>query len=105
MAHPFVPTVHVQRGPSDLPSLPKGSSQTFLHCAHRTSTVLSCAFREQEGWSGRSPSRHSEAARSASTLLPMIHPSLLVFLFQSSGLAWSFTAQFSSFILSAIFPE
>src|SRR4026209_2554001 len=33
----------------------KGSSQTVLHCAHRTSTVLSCAFCEQEGWSGCAP--------------------------------------------------
>ena len=33
----------------------RGSSQIVLHCAHRTSTVLSCAFCEQEGWSGCSP--------------------------------------------------
>jgi len=25
-----------------------------FYCAHRTSTALSCAFCEQEGWSGRS---------------------------------------------------
>ena len=31
---------------------PRGSSQTVLHCAHRTSTVSPCAFCEQEGWSG-----------------------------------------------------
>ena len=34
---------------------PEGNSQTVLHCAHRTSTVSSCAFCEQEGWSGCSP--------------------------------------------------
>ena len=33
----------------------QGSSQTVLHCAHRTSTVLSCAFCEHKGWSGCSP--------------------------------------------------
>ena len=33
-------------------TIPLGSSQTVLHCARRTSTALSCAFREQEGWSG-----------------------------------------------------
>jgi len=27
----------------------RGSSQTVLHCAHRTSTISSCAFCEQEG--------------------------------------------------------
>ena len=32
----------------------KGSSRTVFHCAHRTSTVLSCAFCEQEGWFGYS---------------------------------------------------
>jgi hypothetical protein len=31
-----------------------GSRRTVLHCAHRTSTVSSCAFCEQEGWSGDS---------------------------------------------------
>ena len=34
---------------------PEGNSQTVLHCAHWTSTVSSCAFCEQEGWSGCSP--------------------------------------------------
>jgi hypothetical protein len=34
----------------------QGSSQTVLHCAHRTSTVSSCAFCEHKGWSGCSPS-------------------------------------------------
>ncbi len=34
----------------------QGSSQTVLHCAHRTSTVLSCAFCEHKGLSGCSPS-------------------------------------------------
>jgi hypothetical protein len=34
------------------PLLPQGSSQTVLPCAHWTSTVLLCAFCEQEGWSG-----------------------------------------------------
>ena len=38
----------------------KGSCQTVLHCAHRTSTVSSCAFCEQEGWSGSSPSPLTE---------------------------------------------
>ena len=33
----------------------EGNSQTVLHCAHRTSTVSSCAFCEQEGWSDCSP--------------------------------------------------
>jgi hypothetical protein len=27
----------------------KGSGQIVVHCARRTSTFLSCAFREQEG--------------------------------------------------------
>ena len=36
--------------------LAQGSCQTVLHCARRTSTFLSCAFREQKGWSGGSPS-------------------------------------------------
>ena len=34
---------------------PKGSRRTVLHGARRTSTFLSCAFCEQEGWSGGSP--------------------------------------------------
>src|SRR6267143_1618130 len=34
----------------------QGGGQTVLHCAHRTSTVLSCAFCEHKGWSGCSPS-------------------------------------------------
>ena len=38
----------------------KGSCQTILHCAHGTSTVSSCAFCEQEGWSGSSPSPLTE---------------------------------------------
>jgi hypothetical protein len=33
----------------------RGVAEAALHCAHRTSTVSSCAFREQEGWSGGSP--------------------------------------------------
>ena len=33
---------------------PQRSRQTGLQCAHRTSTVSSCAFCEQEGWSGDS---------------------------------------------------
>ena len=37
------------------PPCPKRSRQTVLHCAHRTSTASSCAFCEQEGWSGGSP--------------------------------------------------
>src|SRR5438132_13058896 len=37
------------------PLCPKGNSQTALHCAHRTNTVSSCGFCEQEGWSGCSP--------------------------------------------------
>jgi hypothetical protein len=48
------------------PLCPKGSSQTFLPCAHRTSTFLSYAFCEQEGWSGGSPFP-SQGARSGST--------------------------------------
>jgi hypothetical protein len=39
---------------SSVPYLPKRSRQTGLQCAHRTSTVSSCAFCEQEGWSGGS---------------------------------------------------
>ena len=35
-------------------TLTQGSGQIILYCAHRTSTVSSCAFCEQEGWSGRS---------------------------------------------------
>src|SRR5512147_1746836 len=34
----------------------QGSSQTVLHRAHRTSTVVSCTFCEHKGWSGCSPS-------------------------------------------------
>ena len=40
-----------------LPSI--GSGRTVLHCAHRTSTALPCAFCEQEGWSGCSLFDHS----------------------------------------------
>ncbi len=35
--------------------LAHGSRRTILHCAHRTSTVLSCAFCEQKGWPDCSP--------------------------------------------------
>ncbi len=53
----------------------QGSSQTVLHCVHRTSTVLSCAFCEHKGWSGCSPFCSSEAARCASTgIVPAIPP-------------------------------
>jgi hypothetical protein len=34
---------------------PQGSRQTVHHCAHRTSTVSSCAFCEHNGWSDDSP--------------------------------------------------
>ena len=37
-----------------------GSGPTALHCAHRTSTASSCAFCEQEGWSGGSLSHPSK---------------------------------------------
>jgi hypothetical protein len=30
----------------------RGVAKAALYCAHRTSTFLLCAFREQEGWSG-----------------------------------------------------
>ena len=60
------------------PLRPQGSSQTVLHCAHRTSTVLSCAFCEHKGWSGCSPFCSSEAARCASTgIVPAIPPHFL----------------------------
>src|SRR3989441_6338863 len=55
----------------------KGVAKAALYCAHRTSTVSSCAFCEQEGHLA-APPHPSEAARCASTLLPMILPSLLV---------------------------
>jgi hypothetical protein len=41
----------------------RGVAEAALHCAHRTSTFLSCAFCEQERWPGCSPPRPSEAAR------------------------------------------
>src|SRR5262245_4317555 len=46
---------------------PQGSRQAVLHCAHRTSTVSSCAFCEHKGWSGDSPSSPSEASGCTST--------------------------------------
>jgi len=55
--------LHEHRRPSSLPSHApsklacfslSGSSQAVLHCAHRMSTVSSCAFCEQEEWSGYS---------------------------------------------------
>ena len=49
------------------PTCPMGSSRTILHCAHRTSTVSSCAFCEQEGWSGCSP---LSSIRTTSSPLP-----------------------------------
>src|SRR5207302_8404979 len=64
--HPPYPPIASQSISRDVP-LPRarafrfsplrhqGNGQTVLHCAHRTSTVLSCAFCEQEGWSGCSP--------------------------------------------------
>jgi hypothetical protein len=56
-------TARVERGPSNsLPSL-KRSGQAALYCAHRTSTVSSCAFCEQEGHLA-TPSLPSELARS-----------------------------------------
>ena len=58
------------RGFSDFPLFAfRGTSQTVLSRAPRTSTFLSCAFREQEGWSGCCPSCSSETAHCASTLL------------------------------------
>ena len=35
-------------------TFPQGSRRTVFHCAHRTSTVSSCAFCEQERWFGGS---------------------------------------------------
>ena len=49
------------------PCCPMGNSRTILHCAHRTSTVSSCAFCEQEGWSGCSP---LSSIRTTSSPLP-----------------------------------
>jgi hypothetical protein len=48
----------------------QGGGQTILHCAHRTSTVLSCAFCEHKGWSGCSPSvlRRPRVARAQETI-------------------------------------
>ena len=44
------PTARVQRNPSNFPILLlKGVAEAAFHCAHRTSTFLSCAFCEQEG--------------------------------------------------------
>jgi len=51
-AHPLarqgVPSARA-RAFQDSSSLVKGSAKAALHCAHRTSTVSSCAFCEQEG--------------------------------------------------------
>ena len=42
-----------QRDPSSLyVRLLKGAAEAALYCAHRTSTFLSCAFCEQEGYLG-----------------------------------------------------
>ena len=61
--------------PSKLARFPsRGSRRTVLHCAHRTSTVSSCAFCEQEGWSGGSLSHPSETARCTSTGDPLVCP-------------------------------
>jgi hypothetical protein len=73
----------------------KGSGQVALHCAHRTSTFLSCAFCEQEGHLA-APLPTSKLARislqrvawlilncACRTRLQIIHPSLLVL---SSGM-------------------
>jgi hypothetical protein len=43
------PTAHVERALSDSLSLSRGVAEAALYCAHRTSTVSSCAFCEQEG--------------------------------------------------------
>ena len=40
--------------PSLLPISSNGAGPWGLNCAHRTSTVSSCAFCEQEGWSDSS---------------------------------------------------
>ena len=66
--HWHAETCHTpRRGSSDFIHFAlKGSRQTVLYCAHRTSTVSSCAFCEHKGWSGCSL-RPSEASRCAST--------------------------------------
>ena len=56
---------------------PQRSRQTGLQCAHRTSTVSSCAFCEQEGWSGDSfpilPSSLVTSSRGWPGLVPTAH--------------------------------
>ena len=42
-------TARIQRGPSNSLYLLKGVAKVALDCAHRTSTVSSCAFCEQGG--------------------------------------------------------
>ena len=74
--------------------LAQGSRQTVLHCAHRTSTVLSCAFCGQEGWFGGSLSHLSETARCASTgdhqARPLIFlPSSLAYPLSEGHPCWS----------------
>ena len=47
---PSVPGAHDQRGcPFQFFTFFRGSRQSGLHCAHRTSTFRLCAFCEQEG--------------------------------------------------------
>ena len=59
--------LHGRRLP--LPAVPQVGCQSVVHCAHRTSTFLSCAFCEQEGHLAAPP-----------------HPSKLVY-FTSLGMA------------------
>src|SRR2546426_10531200 len=61
-----------------LPLCLKGNGQTILHCVHRTSTVSSCAFCEQEGWSGHSLPilRRPRVARAQKII--RLHPLLLL---------------------------
>ncbi len=66
-------------------NLPRASRQMVLHCAHRTSTVTSCAFCEQEERSAYSlaPFR-GRALREQG--VPSGHPTLLFSLLPDGGL-------------------
>ena len=62
----------------------RGVAKAALYCAHRTSTVSSCAFCEQEGHLA-APSHPSEAARCASK---EDHQAPSLFCSGSKGSAW-----------------
>src|SRR2546425_4386369 len=59
------PLVRVERGPAtSLNPLLRGVAEAALYCAHRTSTVSSCVFCEQEG--------HLAASFSGLSVFPLL---------------------------------